>query len=186
VSSDNQHEEQVETPTPEASDVVEETPRDAESHKENGELNVLLEQAEARANDYLDSLQRERASFQNYKRRVEREKADQAKALAGNVVTKLLPVLDDFYRAMDAVPEKERDQWFEGITLILRKFERFLSDEGIAEIPALGEVFDPNFHEAIGVDESSDAESGTITAVLQKGYKHGDHVLRPALVRVAQ
>ena len=70
------------------------------------------------------------------------------------MITKLLPVLDDFYRAMDAVPEKEREQWFEGITLILRKFERFLSDEGITEIEALGQPFDPNFHEAIGVDDS--------------------------------
>ncbi len=89
------------------------------------------------------------------------------------MLIKLLPVLDDFYRAMDAVPEGERDQWFDGIVLILRKFERLLQDEGVTEIEVLGQPFDPNVHEAIGVDMDTDAESGTITAVLQRGYRPG-------------
>lgn len=145
-----------------------------------------LQQAEARAAEYLDSLQRERATFQNYKRRVEREREEQAQTNAGRLLIKLLPVLDDFYRAMDAVPNGERGSWFDGIVLILRKFERLLQDEGVTEIPALGQAFDPNFHEAVGVDPDSGAESGTITAVLQRGYQQGGRVLRPALVRVAE
>ncbi len=149
------------------------------------ELTMRLEEAESRAGEYLDSLQRERAAFQNYRRRVERERAEQAQVIAGELLLKLLPTLDDFYRAMEAVPEGERNQWFEGIALILRKFERFLADEGVEEIPALGQPFDPALHEAIGVDHDSEADSGTITAVLQRGYRLGDRVLRPALVRVA-
>jgi molecular chaperone GrpE len=148
-------------------------------------LSVQLEQAEARANEYLDSLQRERASFQNYKKRIERERIDQGKLISGNLILKLLPVLDDFYRAMEAVPEQERDQWFEGVALILRKLERFLTDEGVTEIEALGQPFDPTYHEAIGVDQNGDAESGLVTAVLQRGYQQGDRVIRPAMVRVA-
>jgi molecular chaperone GrpE len=154
--------------------------------EEENPLAVQLEQAEARAADYLDSLQRERAAFQNYKRRVEREREEQAQLAGGRVLTRLLPVLDDFYRAMDAVPDGERDQWFGGVALILRKFERLLQDEGVTEIEALGQPFDPNFHEAVGVDSGSDAESGTITAVMQRGYQRGDRVLRPAMVRVAE
>jgi molecular chaperone GrpE len=154
--------------------------------EEENLLAVQLEQAEARAAEYLDSLQRERAAFQNYKRRVEREREEQAQLGGGRVLTRLLPVLDDFYRAMGAVPDGERDQWFGGIALILRKLERLLQDEGVTEIEALGQPFDPNFHEAIGVDMDTDAESGTITAVMQRGYQRGDRVLRPAMVRVAE
>ena len=148
-------------------------------------LTILLEEAQNRAGEYLDSLQRERAAFQNYRKRVERERAEQSQNVAGDLLLRLLPTLDDFYRAMDAVPEGERDEWFAGVVLILRKLERFLADEGVVEIEALGQPFDPAFHEAIGMDADADAESGTITQVLQRGYRLGDRVLRPALVRVA-
>jgi len=150
------------------------------------ELLVQLQQAESRAAEYLDSLQRERAAFQNYKRRVERERDEQRQAIAGGVLVKLLPALDDFHRAMDAVPDDERNDWFQGMALIQRKLERFLEDEGVTEMNALGEPFDPNFHEAVGVDSDSDAESGMVTEVLQRGYLHKDRVLRPAMVRVAE
>lgn len=148
-------------------------------------LTVQLERAEARAEEYLDSLQRERASFQNYKKRVERERVDQSRVIAGNLLLKLLPVLDDFYRATEAVPEEKHDDWYQGTLMIQRKLERLLEEEGVTEIKALGEPFDPNFHEAVGMDETTDAESGTVTTVLQRGYKLGDRVLRPAMVRVA-
>ncbi|MEB2288727.1 MAG: nucleotide exchange factor GrpE [Anaerolineae bacterium] len=144
-----------------------------------------LAKAQTLAGEYLDDLQRERATFQNYRKRIERERAEQTLSVAGDLLLRLLPTLDDFYRAMDAVPQGERDQWFAGVALILRKLERFLADEGVVEIEALGQPFDPVFHEAIGVDAEADAESGTITQVLQRGYRLGERVLRPAMVRVA-
>lgn len=155
---------------------------------EEGEvpLTAQLEQAELRAEEYLDSLKRERASFQNYRKRVEHERVEQQRMATGNVLMKLLPILDDFHRAMDAIPDEQRNEWFEGVALIQRKLERFMQDEGVTEIDALGQVFDPNFHEAVGVDGDTGAESGTVTQVLQRGYKHGDRVLRPAMVRVAE
>jgi molecular chaperone GrpE len=182
---------------PDAQDVVEDeslmpdTNGDAESSEataEEDEISVLaqLEQAESRAAEYLDSLQRERAAFQNYKKRVERERTEQALNVAGSVLLKLLPTLDDFYRAMEAVPEGERNQWFDGVALIQRKLEQFLANEGVTEIEALGAPFDPAYHEAIGVDPDTEMESGTVTQVLQRGYLHKDRVLRPALVRVAE
>ncbi len=153
--------------------------------EEEVSLQTQIEQVNAHAEELLDSLQRERASFQNYKKRIERERAEQRQQVVGDVLVKLLPVLDDFYRAVDAVPEGERDQWFNGMKLILRKLERFLDDQGVTPMDALGKPFDPAFHEAIGVDPESDAESGTVTAVLQRGYMIGERVLRPAMVRVA-
>jgi molecular chaperone GrpE len=144
-----------------------------------------LEQAEARAAEYLDSLQRERASFQNYRKRVERERAEQAELQASRLLLKLLPILDDFDRAIAAIPEEERNQWFEGVALIQRKLERFMADEGVTEIAALGQAFDPALHEAVAVVHDADAESGTILDVMQRGYLHSGRVLRPALVHVA-
>jgi len=153
--------------------------------REEAALSDQLERVQTLADEYLDSLQRERAAFQNYRRRVERERTEQSQNVTGDLLLRLLPTLDDFYRAMDAVPEGGRNEWFEGMTLILRKLERFLADEGVVEIEALGQPFDPAFHEAIGVDANAGAESGTITQVLRRGYRLGDRVLRPALVRVA-
>ncbi len=155
---------------------------------EEGELPLTaqLEQAELRAEEYLDSLKRERASFQNYRRRVEHERLEQQRVATGNVLVKLLPIVDDFHRAIEAIPEDQRNEWFEGVALIQRKLERFMQDEGVTEIAALGQAFDPNFHEAVGVDSDTEAESGTVTQVLQRGYRHGDRVLRPAMVRVAE
>ena len=155
---------------------------------EEGELPLTaqLEQAELRAEEYLDSLKRERASFQNYRKRVEHERVEQQRVATGNVLIKLLPIVDDLHRAMEAIPEDQRNEWFEGVALIQRKLERFMQDEGLTEIDALGQTFDPNFHEAVGVDTDTEAESGTVTQVLQRGYQHGDRVLRPAMVRVAE
>lgn len=147
------------------------------------DVNVRLEEAENRAADYLDSLQRERAAFQNFKKRVEREREEQRRVVEADVLLKLLPIMDDFHRAMDNVPPG--DTWAEGVGLIQRKLERFLEDSGVTEMDVLGEEFDPTYHEAIGVDQGTGAAPGTITQVLQRGYLYRDRVLRPALVRVA-
>lgn len=184
-------EQQVSEAAVEATDTITAAEPGAETPAEGApaaivaDLEARLQQAETSAAEYLDGLQRERAAFQNYKRRVERERADLAQVVTGGLLLKLLPVMDDFDRAMGAVPADAQNQWFEGVTLIRRKLEKLLEDQGVKEMPALGQPFDPNFHEAIGVDEASDAASGTITEVLQRGYLQGDRVLRPALVRVA-
>ena len=145
MSADNTHPTD-EAPTPEDGEAqasveayeTEAYPDEPEQEVLNGveELTVQLEQAESRAAEYLDSLQRERAAFQNYKRRVEREREDQRLAIAGGLLLKLLPALDDFNRAMDAVPEEQRNDWFQGVAMIQRKLERLLADEGVTEMNA--------------------------------------------------
>src|SRR3954452_15826943 len=103
------------------------------------------------AAEYLDALQRKRASFINYKRRSEQERSETVQYATSNLLKKLLPVVDDFDRAMAAIPEEERqnNRWVEGIELIGRKLHNILEQEGVEPIEALGQPCDPNLHEAV-------------------------------------
>ncbi len=124
--------------------------------------------------------------FANYKKRAEQERADSYANATAETLRKFLPILDDLDRALANVPaDKADDDVIKGFSLISRKLLTLLETSGIKIINPVGEEFNPAFHEAIGQDESSDVASGHISAVLQKGYLHGDKVLRPALVRVA-
>jgi molecular chaperone GrpE len=143
------------------------------------------------AAQYLDALQRERASFINYRRRTDQERAEMAQYAASSLIKKLLPVVDDFDRALEAIPEKERkhNKWVEGVELIARKLHNILEQEGVQPIEALGQPFDPNLHEAVAFEdnaEGSDSHEDTVTAVFSKGYKMHDRVLRPAMVKVSR
>jgi molecular chaperone GrpE len=135
-------------------------------------------------------LQRERASFINYKRRTEQERAETAQYATANLLKKLLPVMDDFDRALAAVPETERQghKWLQGIELIVRKLHTVMDSEGIEPIDALGQPFDPNLHEAVAFeDNSGEGEHvDTVSEVYAKGYKMKDRVLRPAMVKVSR
>jgi molecular chaperone GrpE len=151
------------------------------------ELEEKLENQAAKANEYFDGWQRERADFVNFKKRIERDQAQSQQNIVGSVAKKYLPVLDDLERALKACPgEGDGAKWAEGIELIYKKFQGILDSEGIKEIKADGEMFDPSIHEALTNEESSAHESGQIIEVVQKGYLIGDRVLRPALVRVAR
>lgn len=159
----------------------EESPEvEADSHKE-------LDEARAKAAEYLDGWQRSRAEFANYKRRVEREQAQAHQSAAGSILKRYLAIVDDLERALKNKPlEGEGAVWAEGVDLIYRKMLLLLESEGVKPMPAEGQQFDPNFHEAILTEDSDLYESGQITEVLQQGYFIGDKVLRPAMVRVAR
>jgi len=151
------------------------------------ELESQLESQAAKASEYFDGWQRERADFVNYKKRVERDQYQSQQNAVGNVARKYLPVIDDLERALKARPaEGEGVRWAEGVELIYKKLQGILDSEGIKEIKAEGESFDPSIHEALTNEESPAHESGQIIEVVQKGYLIGDRVLRPALVRVAR
>jgi molecular chaperone GrpE len=137
--------------------------------------------------DYLDGWQRERAEFQNFRRRIERDQAQAKLDLTGQVIKKYLVILDDIERAMKNRPsEGEGAAWAAGIELIYRKLQNILENEGVERIPAEIQFFDPTIHEALMQEDSPNHESGQIIEVVQQGYKIGDRVLRPALVRVAK
>ena len=145
-------------------------------------LRTELEAARAEAQENLGKFQRALADFQNYKRRTEEERAQAARLANLSFVLNILPVVDDLQRALDSLDVKLAGlQWVEGIRAIQRKFEGALQASGVTEIPAEGQGFDPNVHEAIGEDIG---EQGKVVRVLQKGYKMGERVIRPAMVMV--
>jgi molecular chaperone GrpE len=199
-------EEVPETEKAEESPVSEETPAEAEpcpeSHPEQDEkrdeepaeevdeltaLRQELEEQEAKAAEYLDGWQRARAEFANYKKRIEKEQEDMIKSANGAFIAKLLPVMDDFERAFQTLPfDLMGMTWLEGIALIQRKLQVLLEQEGVTVIEAEGQMFDPTLHQAVTHEESEEHEEGQIIGEVQKGYKIGDKVLRPSLVRVAK
>lgn len=141
-------------------------------------------QDEVRVN--LEGWQRARAEFANYKKRVESEMRSAADKGAADALVKMLPIMDDFNRAMENIPQEfEGNPWINGTSLIMKHFDKVLEAYNVTEIDPVGQPFDPYRHEAIGVDEASDHPGGTVTVTLQKGYASGERVLRPALVRVA-
>jgi molecular chaperone GrpE len=145
-----------------------------------------LSSVQAKAAEYLEGWQRSRAEFANYKKRAEKEREDIYQIAAADTLKKILPIIDDLDRAVSNLPVgKEEDDLIKGFVLIHRKLLSLLENSGIKIVNPKGEVFNPDLHEAIGTDESSDVESGHVSAVLQKGYMYGDKVLRHAMVRVA-
>jgi molecular chaperone GrpE len=148
------------------------------------ELQKQLAEAQSQAAEYKDGWQRSVADFQNFRRRVEAEKADTYQTAVGSILKRYLPVVDDLERALASRPEGLA--WADGIDLILRKLQSILEAEGLKRIDAEGQMFDPNIHEAISQEVSENHESGQIISVVRNGYMLGEKVLRPAMVRVAQ
>ncbi len=147
-------------------------------------LKTQLGEAEAKAAENLDGWQRAQAEFVNYKNRIQRDRESDYASMKGEIIRKMLPVLDDLVRSLAHRPEN--DSWADGMELIARKFQSVLEAEGVTLIEAAGQPFDPNFHEAISSEPSEDVESGYVIDVVQNGYMLGDRVIRPAMVRVAQ
>jgi molecular chaperone GrpE len=163
-------------------EVETETPEEIEGEAKE-EITALRQEAD----EYLDGWQRARAEFANYKRRTEREMAEIRGRIRGDMLVRILPVVDDLDRALrDRPAEGEAGSWANGIELIYRKLLALLESEGVQEIEAQGESFDPNLHEALSHEESEEHAEGEIIDVIQKGYRMGERVLRPALVRVAK
>jgi molecular chaperone GrpE len=133
--------------------------------------------------EYVDALQRLKAEFDNFRKRTAREQADLVTRASERLVRDLLPVLDDLGRALEAAEQHQEAQLEEGVKLVHRSLADLLKREGLVEIGTEGR-FDPHVHEAL-LSQPSDAEEGTVLDVVQRGYKLGERVLRPARVIVA-
>ncbi len=146
------------------------------------------EQLKAQAAENLDGWQRARAEFANYRRRVEAERAELAASAGAEALKRVLPAVDDFERAMQTLPDDLKDTpWVSGVLMVQRKLNAALEQSGItAIVTSSGDAFDPNVHEAITHEDSDQFGSGQIIGEVQRGYKLGERVLRPALVRVAR
>ncbi len=125
------------------------------------------------------------ADFQNFKRRTEKEKSDIYAFANEKIVRELLDVTDNFERALAIGNGEDGEKFLEGMEMILKQLLAVLERAGAAEIKALGEDFDPNFHNAVMTEDSTEYESGKVTAVLQKGYTLNGRVVRPTMVKVS-
>ena len=124
------------------------------------------------------------ADFENFRRRTAKEKEELAAVITQNILGDLLPLLDNFERAM-AVEQTDGEAFQKGVEMIFTQLREVLDKHGLQSIEAEGQTFDPNFHQAVMRVEDSDAPDGTITQVLQKGYQAKGRVIRPAMVQVA-
>ncbi len=165
----------------EGSQADEVEPETAEA-EDIGTLKKALTEEKARAENYLANWQRAQADFVNYKRRSEQEKEEIGKLVRSALLLNILPILDDLERASTSIPPRlAKLSWVDGIRLIERKFRTNLETQGLSPIKALGELFDPRFHEAV---RQGKGEEGIVTEELQKGYMFYDKVIRPAMVVV--
>ena len=145
-------------------------------------LREALAREKARVEANLNGWQRAQADFINYKRRAEQEKEEIGKFANTTLILSLLPILDDLERAFDSMPHKAtKHSWLDGIKLIERKFQATLEALGVVAVKALGEPFDPRFHEAVRQDKGKE---GIVIEEIQKGYLLHDRLLRPAKVVV--
>jgi len=143
-------------------------------------------EAQQEAQSNKDGWQRARAEFANYKKRIERERIEVFQRASLDTLKALLPIVDDFDRAFESLPEDISDNpWIGGVSMIQRKFVALLEQYEVETIDPTGDLFDPNLHQAIGTEESDEVESGHVTETLQKGYRAGEQILRLALVKVA-
>jgi molecular chaperone GrpE len=147
------------------------------------EVEERLAAAEAKAEEHLNDLKRLAAEFENYKKRTAREQTALSARASERLVKELLPIVDDLERALEAAEEHEEAKLEEGVRLVHRQLASALEREGLAEIETNGK-FDPHVHEAL-LSQPSEADEGSVIEVLQKGYRLGDRVLRPARVVVA-
>lgn len=145
-------------------------------------LQQALTEEKKKSEEYMASWQRAQADFINYKRRTEQERQEFNSYANANLILNLLPVIDDLERALDAVPPKyKKHDWVEGVRLVAHKFKTILEGQGVKPIKAMGEAFDPNYHEALRQDKG---EEGIVVEEFQKGYMMHDKLLRPARVVV--
>jgi molecular chaperone GrpE len=141
----------------------------------------------ARADELYERLQRSMADLSNYRKRVEAEREEMAKLASMLLVAELLPVLDNFERALESIPrELEMFSWLQGVALIERHLRAILERQGVEPIEAMGKDFNPSLHEAIVEEEVAETKPGTIVGELQRGYTMHGRVIRPTLAKVAK
>lgn len=159
----------------------------AKLEQELEEKTRQAEASQAEAEEFKHGWRRERTDFENYRKHTENERDQVSRQASLAMLRELLPVLDDFDRALGSIPESMTDNpWLGGISIIQRKFQALLGKFEVETVDPTGELFDPNWHEAVGTVESETVTRGMVAETLQKGYRAGEILLRAALVKVAR
>ena len=169
----------------EEDEIVEAEKTEAEEEKTEEEtLEAKLIKAEEQVKEAQDKWLRQLAEFENFRKRTNQEKQGMYNNGVRDTVEKFLPVIDNFERAVAATEDK-KSSTYKGIEMILKQMLEVMSALGVEEIPAEGEPFDPNIHSAVMHIEDESCDENVVVEVFQKGYRHGDKVIRPAMVKVA-
>lgn len=151
-----------------------------------GKKKEKKDKKDARIEELTDRLQRQMAEFDNFRKRTEKEKLTMYEIGSKSVIEKILPVIDNFERGLAAVSDDQKEDAFvEGMEKIYRQFLDTLGEIGVKPIEAVGQEFDPNFHNAVMHIEDEDAEDNTVVEEFQKGYMYRDNVVRHSMVKVA-
>jgi len=166
--------------------MTEQALNDQDPQQEQAEgQNDALEELRREKDSLQDRLLRTAAEFDNYRKRVERERRDLADFMKADILTEILPIVDNFERAIQA-PSADGDSLRKGVELIHKQMLDFLRKRGVTPIEALGTDFDPNFHQAVIHESTPFHREGEVIEELQRGYMLGDKLLRPAMVKVAK
>jgi len=145
-----------------------------------------LERLQKEASEMRELAQRKQAEFENYRKRMERERSDLARYAGADVVKEVLPVLDNLERARSYAAGSSEEQLRDGVAIIHRQLQDILTRMGLTEVESQGKPFDPHVHEAVSQLETDEHPEGTVLSVFQKGYLFKDRLLRPAMVNVAR
>ncbi|MCT4687155.1 nucleotide exchange factor GrpE [Vallitalea sp.] len=163
---------------------VEDVNLEEDSTGEN-DMNKKLKQKEKEVNEYVDKLQRTMAEFDNFRKRTIKEKSMMYENGAKETLEKLLPIVDNFERALDSISEEQKELPFtQGVEMILKQLMSTLNELGVEEIEAEGNEFDPNFHHAVTHADDESLGENIVAEVFQKGYMYNDSVLRHSMVKV--
>lgn len=184
---ENEHSARVGS-TEEADDSCEEFASEecGEKKEKKGFFSKKKDPKEEQIEDLTDRLKRSMAEFDNYRKRTDKEKSAMYEIGAKDIIEKILPVVDNFERALAAVPEELKGSAFtEGMEKIYKQFMKTLEDMGVTPIEAVGKEFDPNFHNAVMHIEDESLGENVIASELQKGYLYRDSVVRHSMVQVA-
>jgi molecular chaperone GrpE len=150
------------------------------------DLRQALEETKAKEAEYLDGWQRARAELANARKRFQREQEQSYASAQAELLARLLPIVDDLERAFATLPGNLSGlTWIEGVLLIYRKLQLLLEQAGVTPIDAVGQEFDPHTHQAVTHEPSDSVPAGSVIAELQRGFRIGDRVLRPTMVRVS-
>ncbi len=157
------------------------------SEQTSDTLQARVVQLEQEVGTMRDQALRAAADLKNFKRRTEEERANLIRNATAGLIMKLLPILDDFDLAMQHVPaEVAETPWFNGLQGVQRKIQSVMEGEGVKPIEALGQPFDPNFHDAVMHEDAGPEQAGKVTADLRRGYTLHERVIRPTMVKVGQ
>jgi molecular chaperone GrpE len=163
----------------------------AELENELLRIKQQVAKMEAERFELSETARRRQTDFDNYKKRIERDRGESFLNQIGNLASQMLPVLDNLNRALDFASQhsegksKDFHQFFEGIILVNQQLNEVLAEMGVSPVVAVGKQFDPHFHEAVAVEANGDIPANTVTGELLRGYRIGDKVIRAAMVKVS-